>query len=375
MKRGENIYKRKDGRWEGRYRCGYDVAGKIKYKSVYASTYADLKKKLAIKKAGEQSISISGTQNFTLADAAIRWLDTKKPVIKESTYAKYHRMVTTHIIPELGTYSIYHMTNLHMERYVQQLLCTGKLDKTGGLAQKTVSDLLMVIKSILGYAVQCGHAVRCDLNSVTVKQKHPSMRVLTEQEQKVLTAYILEKPNRTKLGVLLSLYTGLRLGEICGLQGKHIDLLHGVLYVRQTLQRIQNIDVQCGEKTRVIISSPKSSHSIRDIPIPHFILNILRTVQTEPEAYFLTGDRKYMEPRSMQNHFRRYLTDCRIEYANYHALRHSFATRCIEIGFDVKSLSEILGHTDVKITLNRYVHSSLEQKRQNMEKLTAVVDF
>jgi integrase len=139
------------------------------------------------------------------------------------------------------------------------------------------------------------------------------------------------------------------------------------------MQRIQNVSA-AETRTRIVITEPKSACSQRDIPIPDFLVAMLRTFQAESEAYVLTGSRDhFIEPRTMQNHFKRYVRQCGIAPANYHALRHSFATRCIELGFDVKSLSEILGHSNVNTTLNRYVHSSLELKRENMEKLCSLV--
>lgn len=137
------------------------------------------------------------------------------------------------------------------------------------------------------------------------------------------------------------------------------------------MQRIQNTNIDAEAKTKVIITEPKSQCSIREIPLPQFIINIARQFQNNPQAYILSGEEtKYVEPRTMQNRFKSLIVQSGIDDANFHALRHTFATRCIEVGFELKSLSEILGHANVNITLNRYVHSSFDLKCSNMNKLS-----
>lgn len=197
------------------------------------------------------------------------------------------------------------------------------------------------------------------------------MRVLDKGEQEALLAILLHNTDLRKFGVLLCLYTGIRIGEICALKWENVDLINGVISIRKTLQRIQCIEPCTGRKTKVIITDPKSNCSIRDIPLPTFLTKMAQEYHSKPEAYVLTGcEEHYIEPRLLQYEFKKYIHACGLEGVNYHALRHTFATRCIELGFDAKTLSEILGHTNVNITLNRYVHSSLDTKRFCMEKLT-----
>lgn len=197
------------------------------------------------------------------------------------------------------------------------------------------------------------------------------MRVLDKGEQEALLAILLHNTDLRKFGVLLCLYTGIRIGEICALKWENVDLINGVISIRKTLQRIQCIEPCTGRKTKVIITDPKSNCSIRDIPLPTFLTKMAQEYHSKPEAYVLTGcEEHYIEPRLLQYEFKKYIHACGLEGVNYHALRHTFATRCIDLGFDAKTLSEILGHTNVNITLNRYVHSSLDTKRFCMEKLT-----
>ena len=171
------------------------------------------------------------------------------------------------------------------------------------------------------------------------------------------------------IGILICLYTGLRVDEICALHWNDISLKEKTLYIHQTLQRLQNENIN-GKKTSLILSTPKSSCSIRTIPLPDDIAVVLDNFPCKKEGYLLTGTDSCIEPRTMQNHFKHVLKEATIEETNFHTLRHTFATRCVEAGFDIKSLSEILGHSNVNITMNRYVHPTLELKRQNMQRLS-----
>lgn len=233
-------------------------------------------------------------------------------------------------------------------------------------------DTLSVIRNILKFAVRKGIFVPCDGTSVQIKQVSTSMRILSSTEQERLCSYLNSEKNPYNIGILVCLFTGLRVGEICALHWEDISFSEQTLYVHQTLQRIQ--DKSCSEKkTRIVLTTPKSSCSIRTIPIPDPILKILNDYQTSRKGFLLTNsETHFIEPRTMQNRFKTALKKNEIESANFHALRHTFATRCVELGFDVKSLSEILGHATVNITMNRYVHPTLEMKKNNMEKLSTL---
>lgn len=301
------------------------------------------------------------------------WLASKRMYLKESSYSRYHYLVNRHIKPSLGHLQIQCITRSIIELYINTLLSSGRLDGNGGLSAKTVSDMLLILKGAVEYARSIDYGINCALDKTRVRQHRREMRVLSLAEQQSLNKVLYKDTSPAKLGVLISLYAGLRLGEVCALQWKHIDLIAGVIRVRQTMQRIQSPDH--GTKTRIIITEPKSECSRRDVPLPDHLLALLRECSTkEPDAYVLTAQsEQYIEPRTMQNRFKRYVAQCGIAPANYHALRHSFATRCVELGIDIKSLSEILGHSNVNTTLNRYVHSSLERKRLYMKKLNNIM--
>ena len=372
-KKGENIYKRKDGRWEGRYIRSYGENGKPRYGYVYAATYREVKQKLEERKSCVEDVQIGDIPRFNMSYGEVlnAWLQSVRINIKESTYARYFRLIETHIRPALGKYPVCKISTQLVEGVIRDQLNSGRLDGKGGLSPKTVTDILTIIKRSMEYARYNGFDIICDLRRLTIKKKDQEMRVLTQAEQSALVNVLLEDTDRYKFGVLLSLYTGIRIGELCALRWEDISIPTATLKVRKTMQRIQDTDVATTTKTKVIVTEPKSQCSVRDIPLPQFIVDIAEKFVDHPKAFVLSGDKnRYIEPRTMQNHFKAYVKESKIEDANYHALRHTFATRCIEVGFEIKTLSEILGHANVNITLNRYVHSSFDLKCANMNKLS-----
>ncbi|MBQ4099933.1 MAG: site-specific integrase, partial [Oscillospiraceae bacterium] len=192
----------------------------------------------------------------------------------------------------------------------------------------------------------------------------------SKDEQQRLVDYLLIDIDIYKLGVLVALYTGMRLGELCALRWEDID--DDCIKVRQTMQRLSKNN---GVGTELFIGTPKTETSVRLIPIPSFLKELIEEfrIRGAGEKYFLgSKDKHIVEPRVMQYKFKKYLLDAHIEKANFHALRHSFATRAVEVGFEIKSLSELLGHANVQITLQKYVHSSFALKQDNMELLKSV---
>ena len=373
-KKGENIYKRKDGRWEGRYIKFYDGGGKAKYGYLYGKTYTDVKSKLRdVQSDLKYGINSTTHSSLEYSEILVAWLQSNRINVKESTYMRYKQLIENHITPSLGKYQLSRISSQLVERFVDDKLKNGRLDGKGGLSPKTVTDIITIIKSSMEYASYHGFSVSCNLSRLSIKKKDKEMRVLTTQEQKNLTCILLSETDLSKLGILLSLYTGIRIGELCALRWENLSIDNKTLRVRETMQRIQSSEASEKAKTKIVITEPKSKCSIRDIPLPDFLLDIIKEFQGSPKSFVLTGDRnRFVEPRTMQNHFQRYVKESGIDKANYHSLRHTFATRCVEVGFEIKSLSEILGHANVNITLNRYVHSSFELKSNNMNKLHIV---
>ncbi len=370
---GENIYKRKDGRWEGRYIKSHSTEGKANYGYVYAKSYRDIKEKLA--KAMVQQTALLPKQfsgDILLCDIAKDWLSKIQVQIKESSRVKYQNLLDTYILPALGHKKLCCLSYSDIDSFCSELLMTGGVRKNG-LSPKTVADILSLIRTILAFAASQEYTVLCDARKIKIKQSQPPMRILSRNEQMELCAYLLQHPDNRNWGILLCLFTGLRVGELCALQWEDISFRDNTIFVHQTMQRIRASDPGTA-KTKIIITNPKSASSIRTIPLPQDLADLLKEAKIEKEGFFLTGSReKYLEPRVMQNQFKRVLTRCGIEAANFHALRHTFATRCVELGFDAKSLSELLGHASVAITMNRYVHPTMELKRNNMQRLSPLI--
>lgn len=370
-KKGENIYKRKDGRWEGRYIKSRTESGKIIYGYVYARTYRETKEK---QKAKIVSCGFRATNKnpYAFSCVASEWFESIKLHTKTSTQNKYHNMLTNYILPEYGSQSFDAITYDFIEAHCKFLLESG--GKNGnGLSPKTVNDVLTIIRNISKFAIRKGIYVACDANAIQIRQDIKPMRVFSKAEQSQLCEHILKKNEPCNIGILVCLFTGLRIGEICALRWEDVSFSDQSIYIHHTLQRIQ-IQRDHGAKTKVVITTPKSNCSIRKIPLTEEISQILIENKKSASGYLLTNDEsKFIEPRTMQNKFKKVLKSAGIADANFHSLRHTFATRCIELGFDVKSLSEILGHATVNITMNRYVHPTYEMKKKNMQKLSELL--
>ena len=362
-RKGENIYKRKDGRWEGRYIKSKSPSGKTQYGYVYAKTYRGAKEKLRTAFVSHSQEIIPPTTNIDCFSViASEWLNSTIPQAKESTINKYRNLLQSYILPVYGEIPLTYITHEFIECQCNHLLLYGGKNNSG-LSSKTVMDTLSVIRNILKFAARKGIFVPCDGMSVQIKQSSTSMRVLSSTEQARLCSYLNSEMNPYNIGILVCLFTGLRVGEICALHWEDISFSEQTMHVHQTLQRIQ--DKSCSEKkTRIVLTTPKSTCSIRTIPIPKPLIKTLNDYQTSIKGFLLTNsETRFIEPRTLQNRFKFALKKSGIESANFHALRHTFATRCVELGFDIKSLSEILGHATVNITMNRYVHPTLEMKK------------
>lgn len=370
-KRGENIYRRKDGRWEGRYIKCKDITGKVKYGYLYAKSYFEVKEKMKAVKSFPDDYALNGSAK-TLLQVCTLWLDEIKTQIKYSTYVKYYNIIFNHILPSIGDYRMSFIDTALLKNFTDEKLTSGKLSGEGGLSPKTVKDIISVLRLVFTYADKIGITCNCRLDRINIKSDDKSADVLSRSQQEDLTSYLINNIDNTNLGILICLYTGLRIGEICALKLEDISINDKMIHIRKTMQRVQNFSENKSEKTEIIITAPKSKKSVRDIPLPDFIAQIMKKQGFHnPSDFLLTGDPvHFVEPRTLENRFKSCTHMCGIENVNFHMLRHTFATRCIELGFDIKSLSEILGHSSVNITLNRYVHSSMEQKRRNMNKLS-----
>ena len=369
-RKGDNIYKRRDGRWEGRYVKGRKN-GRTIFGSVFGKTYKETRTKLAKARCDwNEGLVMTKKGRTKLKAVSERWLRESEAFLKESTIAIYRNYLHKHIYPMFANTDLADISNEALSDFCISLLENGNTDGQG-LAPKTVTEVFRVMKQIRKFSMLRGIAVGYSADCVDIKQKAKPLRVFSQTEREMLHAYLDGSEDRCHLGIWLCLSTGLRLGELCALTWDDISLEEQKLYVRHTIQRIRN-EGEDGAKTKVVITPPKSQCSLRTIPLTDKLCSALAPTR-QPGAYFLTGDtEKYMEPRTMQNHFKAVLADAGIKDANFHALRHTFATQCVEAEMDVKCLSEILGHSSVSITMDRYVHPTMEWKRQNIEKVESM---
>ncbi len=369
-KKGENIYKRKDNRWEARYIKSYRPDGTPQYGYCYGKSYREAKQKVTVAKAtwllGVPTQNTSNKQRF--AFYCDQWLQISRNRIRESTYVKYKGVLKNHIIPHLGGYLLHALTPIVVEQFSNDLLYTKKL------SPKTVKDTLTLLRSIIQYAINQLPESLPMIQIVYPKVPKHEMRVLSREEQSCFVQYLLHDMDSYKFGVLLSLLTGIRIGELCALRWKNISLTEKTVTINETMQRLQSTQEHGPNKTKIFIGQPKSNHSARTIPLSECVVELCKTQQcTNPSAFVLTGETdRFVEPRLMQYRLERYTEDCELQGVHFHTLRHTFATRCVEVDFEIKSLSEILGHSSPRITLEQYVHSSIELKRINMNKLPAL---
>ena len=359
-RRGDRVYRRKDGLWEARYVKGLDTSGKKKYGSVYGKTCREAKEK---QKAAEDNILLFqtpvGPRNVTVGRLVTEWLYINRQRLKPSTWQRYEGFWRNHIERSLGNVSAMNCTTVFLHEYAMKRLAHG-------LSPCSVNAVLIFLHSCFQY----GHKqYRLPVPEIVYfPHEDKEMRVLSPAEQKQLESYILQDMDVCKLGVLMTLYTGLRIGELCALRWEDIE--KGQITIRGTMQRLRKKD---NSGSAVVVGPPKTKSSLRTIPIPAFLTAQLEAFRRENpgQIYFLgTSSKPVVEPRVMQYRFEKYMADLHIEGATFHTLRHTFATRCVDsFDFEIKSLSEILGHSSVVITLKKYVHSSMDLKRKNMDKL------
>lgn len=297
------------------------------------------------------------------------WLGDIRISVKESTIYRYRYLVDTHISPDLGMIPLDKLSAPQINNFLLCKMQNGKLDGSGGLSPSYVKSIARVICSALRYGSELGY---CD--EIWHKIKKPTVqacpiRILSKEQQKRLEQELLQDTDGTKLGIYISLYTGLRIGEVCALGWDDIDLLNNVIHVNGTVTRISGKS-DSASKTALVIDTPKTHCSARCVPICSKLSCLLQCHASLSASGFVVSEKEtFISPRTYDYRFRKILSRCGIADINYHSLRHTFASRCIESGVDVKSLSEVLGHANAAITLNTYVHSSLELKRQQLEKL------
>ena len=373
-KRGDHIHKRKDGRWEGRYPMGRTTKGTIKYGSVYGKTYREVKEKLS-----KVSLKLSENRDaatecrMTFEEVLQLWMENNKLRLKGATINKYQNLIETHICPNLGQIPILKMDTTTINQFLGRMLRSGNANTGGQLSSSYVRSMAIVISAAMKYAVNEGLCLplRTPICKPIPEKKELSVLDIPSQQQ--LELYLSSQLNPTNVGILIALYTGMRIGEICALAWQDVDFERKIIHVRHTVARVRNNDFYADRATGLIIDAPKTRASLRDIPIPTKLFTAIdRLHKKSSSGFIVSGTNSFLHPRTFETRYHKILEECNIRPINFHGLRHTFATRCVEAGVDIKSLSEILGHGNVSVTLNTYVHSSMEAKRNQLEKLFAI---
>ncbi|MFR3685771.1 MAG: tyrosine-type recombinase/integrase [Enterococcus sp.] len=367
-RRGENIYKRKDGRWEGRYIRDYRSDGSIHYGYVYAYTYKEVRKALLPLKLKEVSVKKSSALTIPTMTVWLKeWLHARKEELKPSTYATYQYKLQRYVLPFIVGKELTEFT----EESVRSLITTWQEEYK--LSASTIKSIFQVLQKALVAAFKKGYLLEdiCE-NIVLPKKKNQRIHALSPKEQTQLEK--TASKDTVGLPILIALRTGLRIGEISALTWDNIDIENRKLYVQNTYQRIPSSDEE-GKKTSLLLGETKTASSQRCIPLSRKLVRTLKKwKKTSRSHYLFTSNNHPMEPRLLSYHFKRVAKKAALDHIHFHQLRHTFATRCIEAKADIVSVSTLLGHASAKTTLDIYVDSMFEQREKiidNMEKLLA----
>lgn len=290
------------------------------------------------------------------------WRTDKKQYVKKSSFSAYTLLIENHLLPSFG--DKYSVEEAEVQTFVFQKL-------ESGLSQKTIKDILIVLKMILKYGAKHKWLdyIPFDIQYPTEREKY-KVEVLSRSDQKKIMNYIQEHFTFRNLGVYICLSAGMRIGEVCALTWEDIDTDNGVISVNRTIQRIYVIE-DGKRKTELILDTPKTKNSIREIPISKDLLRILKPFKkiVNPSFFVLTNDCKPTEPRTYRSYYKNLMEHLKMPDLKFHGLRHSFATRCIESNCDYKTVSVLLGHSNISTTLNLYVHPNMEQKKKAIEQM------
>lgn len=295
----------------------------------------------------------------TFQEVSKIWCEAKRPIVKHSTMCAYLLTLQTHLLPRFGA-----METIN-ENDVQKFV----VDKcASGLARKTVRDMVAVLRSIVKYGNKYGifHVEEWEIEYPTQTESKP-LPTLSLNNQRILMRHLIEKPTPQNIGVLLALCTGMRIGEVCALKWEDVDFIQKTITVKYTVGRVYNCELKSTEK---IHSSPKTNKSCREIPISNLLFHSLKVIRKQSQSSYVVGTSlQSKEPRSYRDYFNRLLKRLNLPHLTFHGLRHTFATRCIESQCDYKTVSVILGHSNVTTTLNLYVHPNLNQKKRCIDRM------
>ncbi|MBR6104836.1 MAG: site-specific integrase [Paludibacteraceae bacterium] len=304
----------------------------------------------------------------TFREIASEWKRDKQRFVKETTMAVYGLQLQTHLLPAFGDRTMIE------EKDVQQFV-VDKLNK--GLSERTTKDVLIVLKMVVRWANKhAGWDNRTDWEIIfPTRREQIELEVMTVTDQQKIVKYVKENFTFKNLGLQICLFTGLRIGEVCGLKWSDYNVSNNTLTINRTIERIYTID-NGQRKSRVVVSTPKTASSNRTIPMNKKLQKVLKELEkvVNKDFYIISNSEKPIEPRTYRNYYNKVLSKLGIAKLKFHGLRHSFATRCIENNCDYKTVSVLLGHADVSTTMNLYVHPNMEHKKKCIERLVKILE-
>lgn len=298
----------------------------------------------------------NGPPCIYFAELVQLWFQNKEKHVKKSTRANYLHILQSHIVPAMKCCQLDELNSERILQFFTQL-------QEKGFANSTINFYGTVLRSILREGVKRGWLQEPLLESCVIRHYRKEAAVISNIDSALMKEFLLDKYNLFSVGLLLSRSTGIRVGELCGLKWEDFDFNKNVFFIRRTVSRIANPAPEAASKTVLYIRPPKSSSSRREIPVPQYLRDTLYHLKKEDDNYFLTGTDQCTEPRNVQKRFKTVLRHCNLPDYNFHALRHGFASACLENGSDYKTISSILGHASVKTTMDIYIHTSLAQKQ------------
>lgn len=289
-----------------------------------------------------------------------------QPAAKSNTYEHYRYLSMIHIIPYIGDRELSDITAVELQRYISELIQSGNKITGNGLASNTVNTIITVLKGSFGTAQDAGLAKLDPSDNIKRPKKvEKPVECFSVIDQKRIEHSVMKNKKPKLFGVLLCLYTGLRIGELLALEWNDIDFERGLLYVNKSSR-----DNKSGKGDRRIIDTPKTNTSRRVIPLPNQIIPLLKKHKQKTNSIWVISDKgQPVSTRSYQRSFELLLKNAGVDHKGFHSLRHTFATRAIECGMDVKTLSDILGHKNSNVTLNLYVHSLMDHKKEMMNRV------